>query len=71
LALADYPLVLSDGWATLTYSFDAKAETTGLAGLLRRLNEAGVDFADLNTRESSLEDIFVSLVGRNAAGATP
>jgi len=63
-ALADYPLVLSDGGATLTYSFDAKAEETGIAGLMRRLSEAGVDFADLNTTESSLEDIFVSLVGR-------
>jgi ABC-2 type transport system ATP-binding protein len=62
-----YELALSDGGATLTYSFDAKAETTGIAGLLRRLNEAGVDFADLNTRESSLEDIFVSLVSRRGS----
>jgi ABC-2 type transport system ATP-binding protein len=68
--LAGYALALSDGGATLTYSFDTKAETTGIAGLLRRLNEAGVDFSDLNTRESSLEDIFVSLVSRrNQEGA--
>ena len=66
-ALADYSLTLSEGGATLTYSFDAKAQATGIAGLMRRLNEAGVDFADLNTRESSLEDIFVSLVGRKGA----
>jgi ABC-2 type transport system ATP-binding protein len=66
--LDGYELALSDGGATLTYSFDTKAETTGIAGLLRRLNEAGVDFADLNTRESSLEDIFVSLVSRKGQG---
>jgi ABC-2 type transport system ATP-binding protein len=66
--LAGYALELSEGGSTLTYTFDAKAETTGIAGLMRRLNEAGVDFADLNTRESSLEDIFVSLVGRKGQG---
>jgi ABC-2 type transport system ATP-binding protein len=63
-SLADYPLALSDEGTRLTYSFDAKAEATGIAGLMRRLSEAGVDFTDLNTSESSLEDIFVSLVGR-------
>jgi ABC-2 type transport system ATP-binding protein len=63
-ALADYALALSDDGAILTYTFDAKAETTGIASLMRRLNEAGVDFSDLNTKESSLEDIFVGLVGR-------
>jgi ABC-2 type transport system ATP-binding protein len=36
---------------------------------MRRLNEAGVDFADLNTRESSLEDIFVGLVSRRPQGS--
>jgi ABC-2 type transport system ATP-binding protein len=61
-SLSAYPLTLSEGGTLLTYSFDAEA--TGLAGLMRRLGEAGVDFADLNTSESSLEDIFVSLVGR-------
>jgi ABC-2 type transport system ATP-binding protein len=63
-ALAEYALALSDDGATLTYTFDAKAETTGIARLMRRLSEAGVDFSDLNTKESSLEDIFVGLVGR-------
>jgi ABC-2 type transport system ATP-binding protein len=67
-SLHGYALSLSDDGATLTYSFDTKAETTGIAGLLRRLNEAGVDFADLNTRESSLDDIFVSLVSRKGQG---
>jgi ABC-2 type transport system ATP-binding protein len=65
-SLSSYPLELSADGALLTYSFDAKADETGIAGLMRRLAEAGVDFADLNTTESSLEDIFVSLVGRKA-----
>jgi ABC-2 type transport system ATP-binding protein len=67
--LEDYALELSDGGATLTYSFDAKADATGVAALMRRLNDAGVDFADLDTRQSSLEDIFVSLVSRKGSAA--
>ena len=70
-SLADYPLTLSDEGTRLTYSFDARAEATGIAGLMRRLNEAGVDFSDLNTTESSLEDIFVSLVGRKGRELNP
>jgi ABC-2 type transport system ATP-binding protein len=68
-ALEGYALELTDGGTTLTYSFDAKADTTGVAALMRRLNEAGVDFADLDTRQSSLEDIFVSLVSRKGSAA--
>ncbi|HEY5288939.1 MAG TPA: ABC transporter ATP-binding protein [Caulobacteraceae bacterium] len=68
-SLSGYPLELADGGATLIYDFDAKAETTGIAGLMRRLGEAGLDFADLDTRESSLEDIFVSLVSRKGSEA--
>jgi ABC-2 type transport system ATP-binding protein len=56
------PELSVDGW-TLTYTFDARAEETGVAGLLRQLGELGVDFKDLRTSESSLEEIFVSLVG--------
>ena len=66
-SLADWPLTLADGGTTLIYDFDIKAETTGIAALMRRLGEAGVDFADLDTRESSLEDIFVSLVSRDGS----
>jgi ABC-2 type transport system ATP-binding protein len=44
------------------YTFDAQGENTGIDTLLRRLGEAGIDFKDLKTRQSSLEDIFVSLV---------
>jgi ABC-2 type transport system ATP-binding protein len=60
--LSDWPLELSQGGETLTYTFDAQAEETGIAALMRRLSEAGIDFKDLQTQESSLEDIFVSLV---------
>jgi ABC-2 type transport system ATP-binding protein len=60
--LSDWPLELSHDGETLTYTFDAQAEQTGIAALMRRLSEAGIDFKDLQTQESSLEDIFVSLV---------
>ena len=46
----------------LVYTFDTQAAETGIASLLRRLNEQGIEFKDLYTAESSLEDIFVSLV---------
>jgi len=46
----------------LVYTFDTQADNTGIAGLLRQLNELGIDFKDLRTEESSLEEIFVSLV---------
>jgi len=55
-------LQLSADGTELVYTFDAQGEATGIAGLLRRLNEHGIDFKDLRTSESSLEDIFVSLV---------
>ncbi|WP_165190638.1 ABC transporter ATP-binding protein [Caulobacter soli] len=60
--LADYALELGKDGTELVYTFDAQAEETGIAGLLRRLSEEGVDFKDLHTSQSSLEDIFVSLV---------
>jgi ABC-2 type transport system ATP-binding protein len=60
--LAEFDLALANDGADLVYSFDAQAENTGIAGLLRRLNERGVDFKDLQTQQSSLEEIFVSLV---------
>lgn len=61
-SLAHHHLQLSSDGFTLTYTFDTQAEATGIAQLLRQLNEAGITCRDLNTRESSLEDIFVSLV---------
>ena len=61
-ALADDPLELSADGNALVYTFDAQGERTGIDVLLRRLGEAGIDFKDLQTSQSSLEDIFVSLV---------
>jgi ABC-2 type transport system ATP-binding protein len=60
--LAGHPLELAADGNELVYTFDAQGEHTGIAGLLRRLSEHGIDFKDLQTQESSLEDIFVSLV---------
>jgi len=61
-ALSNYPLELKNGGLELVYSFDAAEEQGAIAGLLRHLAAAGVDFKDLQTKQSSLEDIFVSLV---------
>src|SRR5271166_3899465 len=63
-ALAGWPIALGDQGKRLTYVFNASADDTGVPTLLRRLAEAGVDFMDLETTASSLEDIFVDLVGR-------
>ncbi|MBB5047204.1 ABC-2 type transport system ATP-binding protein [Rhodopseudomonas rhenobacensis] len=60
--LADYNLALSEGGSQLIYTYDSKAERTGITGLLAALREAGIRFHDLDTTQSSLEDIFVSLV---------
>ncbi len=60
--LSAYALALSDDGHELTYSFDAQHENTGIAPLMRQLAASGLDFKDLQTRQSSLEEIFVSLV---------
>jgi len=60
--LSGHPLELSADGNELVYTFDAQSEHTGIAGLLRRLNEHGIDFKDLQSSQSSLEEIFVSLV---------
>ena len=62
MELAAYPLELSADGSELTYTFDAQGEHTGIAALLRRLNEHGIDFKDLQSSQSSLEEIFVNLV---------
>ena len=61
-ALAGYPLELSDDGCSLTYTFDTQSEKTGITPLLRELGEHGIDFKDLHSSESSLEEIFVNLV---------
>ncbi len=68
-ALADLPLELSDDGSALVYTFDTQTEETGITALLRRLAEHGIDFKDLHSSESSLEEIFVNLVNSNARGA--
>jgi ABC-2 type transport system ATP-binding protein len=57
-----YDLELAAEGSELVYTFDAQAENTGIAELLRALSAKGVDFKDLQTEQSSLEEIFVSLV---------
>ena len=60
--LASLPLELSEDGYELIYTFDIQEEHTGIATLMRQLNEQNIDFKDLRSSESSLEEIFVSLV---------
>ena len=60
--LGEWPLELRDEGHELLLSFDANADRTGVPSLLRRMSDLGIAFKDINTRQSSLEDIFVSLV---------
>jgi len=64
--LGAYQLALADAGKQLVFTFDAQAEHTGIAELLRELSKRGVDFKDLQTSQSSLEEIFVSLVRSRA-----
>ncbi|WP_309092995.1 ABC transporter ATP-binding protein [Phenylobacterium sp.] len=64
--LDNYQLELAAEGEELVYTFDAQAERTGIADLIRRLTELGIDFKDLRTEESSLEEIFVNLVRSRA-----
>src|SRR3569832_2398800 len=61
-ALADWHLELNADGCELRYTFEARNVRTGIPALLRRLDQIGIGFTDLQTRQSSLEDIFVSLV---------
>ena len=60
--LTGFSLELTAEGNELVYTFDTQLEHTGIAALLRKLNEHGIDFKDLHSSESSLEEIFVSLV---------
>jgi len=64
--LAPYALALGKGGESLIYTYDTKAERTGITALLSDLREAGLTMTDLATRQSSLEDIFVGLVKERA-----
>jgi ABC-2 type transport system ATP-binding protein len=65
--LAPFDLRLSPDGVSLTYSYDTKAERTGITALLTALGAAGIRFRDLHTRQTSLEEIFVGLVNRPEA----
>ena len=62
--LAGYGLELTADGSELVYTYDTQTERTGIAALLADLSGAGIEFEDLQTKQSSLEDIFVSLVKR-------
>jgi ABC-2 type transport system ATP-binding protein len=64
--LHEWKLHLGNGGSELQYTFDAAEERTGIPALLRRLGELGIGFTDLQTRQSSLEDIFVDLVSERS-----
>jgi len=68
-ALADWKLQLNEDGSQLTYEFDAKADRTGVPSLLAAMRDAGVAFKDLDTHQSSLEDIFVGLIHDQRAAA--
>jgi ABC-2 type transport system ATP-binding protein len=60
--LSGWQLALKDSGHLIEYTFDTQAERTGVTSLIKRMSELGVTFRDLDTKSSSLEDIFVSLV---------
>jgi ABC-2 type transport system ATP-binding protein len=62
--LAHYPLELATTRMALVYTYDTQVERTGITALLGELNRTGIRFRDLHTKQSSLEEIFVSLVRR-------
>ncbi|BCH33321.1 ABC transporter ATP-binding protein [Mesorhizobium sp. L-8-10] len=64
--LSEWPLALNAEGGELEYTFDAHEEDNGIPDLLRKLEKLGIGFKDLATHQSSLEDIFVSLVARRA-----
>ena len=66
-ALADYALELSADGTELGYAYDTRSAELDMVGFVRRLGEAGLAFKDLHTTQSSLEDIFVDLVRKEAA----
>ena len=67
--LAEWNVTLKAEGHELEYVFDSNQEKTGVPSLLRKLSDLGIAFKDLNTRQSSLEDIFVSLVHRDTGAA--
>jgi ABC-2 type transport system ATP-binding protein len=66
--LETWPLVLKAEGNEIEYTFDAHDERVDIPSLLRRMGDLGIGFKDLNTRQSSLEEIFVNLVSERQAG---
>lgn len=66
-SLSHLNLELNGGGKSLVYTYDTRAERTGITGLLNDVAQAGLVLADVQTRQSSLEDIFVGLVSEDAA----
>ncbi len=64
--LTQYPLELSVDGSQLTYTFSTRGEQTGISDLLQQLAQHGISFKDLQSSQSSLEDIFVNLVSERA-----
>jgi len=62
--LSDFALTLSDNGEQMVYEYDSQRERTGIATLMQALVDSGIGFRDLDTRENSLEEIFVDLVRR-------
>ena len=70
--LDGFDLVLSEDGTTLTYTYDTQAERTGITRLIAALGQTGLVLRDLSTRQSSLEEVFLSLVEqRDAPDVTP
>ncbi|MBT9384880.1 ABC transporter ATP-binding protein [Pseudooceanicola sp. CBS1P-1] len=65
-ALGGLDLELAPDGLSLSYSYDTRAERTGIAGLMARVQEAGIVLKDISTTESTLEEIFVDLVSEGA-----
>src|SRR5207248_2184883 len=64
--LADSHLTLDADGTEIVFTYDAHQEETGIPSLLKRLGDLGIEYRDLETRQTSLEEIFVSLVGSRA-----
>ena len=67
VSLASGSLALSDDGGALIYTYDTRAERTGITKLLSDVSNAGLVLADIETKQSSLEDIFVDLIKEGAA----
>jgi ABC-2 type transport system ATP-binding protein len=65
--LGEWEVALNADGYEIEYVFDTRAERTGVSSLLRKLGDLGIGYKDLNTQQSSLEDIFVSLVHQEKA----